>query len=351
VLSSALTVSCGLYGPESIRATRTDYNVSIQQTNEQELLLNLVRLKYRDTPSFLSIDNVASSLEYNRSVAASATVPSQGITTFNLGAARIELFEKPTAIYRPLEGKEFVRRLMTPLDLEVLILLANSGWPADRLFLVTLQEMNGLRNAPTASGPTPEREPEYRAFREAVEHLRSLQLRKQVELAQVVSKSKPYLELRFTKEDANDPHAIRFKHLLRLAPERDHFKLLAGIGVAKQNAIVVSPRTLIAVMNYLAQGIEVPARDLSGGRVTRTLADSGKMFDWQRVLKGVFKIHSSDEQPSEPAVAIHFRGSWFFINDTDLNSKETFSLLMQLFALQAGEIKKISPAINLLIGR
>ncbi len=351
MLLTPLAISCGIYGPESVRVTRVDYNISIQQTNEQELLLNLVRLKYRDTLNFLNIDNIASSLEYNRSVEAAATVPTKGITTFNLGAGRIEFIEKPTALYRPLEGEEFARRLMTPLGLDILLLLANSGWSVDRLFLVTLQEMNGLKNAPTASGPTPERKPEYREFRDAVERLRSLRLRDRIELARVVADNKSYLELRFTKEAANDPDAIQFKRLLRLAPEKDRFKLFAGIGVIGKDSVAVATRTLIGVMNYLAQGVEVPARDFSAGRVTRTLTESGKIFDWQQVLEGVIEVSSSEEQPVEPAVAIRYRESWFSIGDKDLDSKETFSLLSQLFALQSGEIKRTGPAVNLLIGR
>jgi hypothetical protein len=48
-LLASLAPGCGMYGPESVRVTHIDYNISIQQTNKRELLLNLVRLKYRDT--------------------------------------------------------------------------------------------------------------------------------------------------------------------------------------------------------------------------------------------------------------------------------------------------------------
>lgn len=48
-----LAGGCAYHGPEALSMTRPEYNVVIQQTNDQELLLNLVRLKYRDTPYFL----------------------------------------------------------------------------------------------------------------------------------------------------------------------------------------------------------------------------------------------------------------------------------------------------------
>ncbi|MFM7533110.1 MAG: hypothetical protein ACKO5J_11645, partial [Rubrivivax sp.] len=50
-----LASGCSGIGPRNIQGSRADYNVAIQQTNEQEVLLNLVRLKYRDTTYFLRI--------------------------------------------------------------------------------------------------------------------------------------------------------------------------------------------------------------------------------------------------------------------------------------------------------
>ena len=103
-----------------------------------------------------------------------------------------------------------------------------------------------------------------------VERLRSLRLHDRIELARAATDNKSYLELRFTKEAVNDPDAIQFKRLLRLELEKDRFRLFAGIGVIGKESIAVATRTLIGVMNYLAQGVEVPTRDFSAGRVTRT---------------------------------------------------------------------------------
>ena len=44
------------------------------------------------------------------------------------------------------------------------------------------------------------------------------------------------------------------------------------------------------------------------------------------------------------------RGSWFYIDDADLDSKLIFSLLSQLFALQAGKEKGTPPMLTLPIG-
>jgi len=46
-------------------------------------------------------------------------------------------------------------------------------------------------------------------------------------------------------------------------------------------------------------------------------------------------------------VKVRHRGWWFYIEDTDLNTKSTFLLLVQLFNLQAGQITTIAPALTI----
>jgi hypothetical protein len=333
LLAASLLSGCAYHGPDAVRMTRSEYNVVIQQTNDQELLLNLVRLKYRDTPYFLSVEKVASSIEFSRGLSASAAFLESADNSFGLTGA-IGFAEKPTLFYSPLEGERFVRQMMTPLPLDTLIMLANSGWSVERVFAVTLQAMNGVKNAPTASGPTPSREPEFRDFRAALKHLRVLQVRKQVELGRAADGTG--LELRFAAQTANDADARTFKRMLRLDPERDSYRLNAGLGGSGGDSIAVATRSLIATMNYLSQGVEPPPLDLAAGRVTRTLDSAEQTFDWQQMLSGIFRVQPSAQPPDNAAVAVRYRNVWFQIPDNDLDSKATFALLSQLLALQGG---------------
>lgn len=341
---------CSYHGPDALRMTRSEYNVVIQQTNEQELLLNLVRLKYRDTPYFLSVEKVASSLEFSRSAGAGASLPERGNKSFSLSGA-VGFSEKPTLFYSPLEGDKFVRKMMTPLSPDTLILLANSGWSVERVFAVTLQEMNGIKNAPTASGPTPSSEPEFREFRTVLKHLRALQVRKLVELGRAPENAGGGLELRFARDAANDEDARAFRHMLGLDPARQHYRLVPGLGGSGGDSITVATRSLIATMNYLSQGVEAPVMDLEAGRVTRTLESEGKPFDWQNMLSGIFRVIPSAEQPEDAAVAVRYRNAWFRIADSDLDSKSTFSLLSQLLALQGGQTPGHAANISYSISR
>ena len=59
VLPFAVT-ACGGLGASKVKGERSRYNIAIQGSNDEQLLLNLVRLKYRDTPFFLQVSSVAS---------------------------------------------------------------------------------------------------------------------------------------------------------------------------------------------------------------------------------------------------------------------------------------------------
>jgi hypothetical protein len=350
-LTVLLLTGCMSMGPRSIQTTRADYNMAIQQTNEQELLLNLVRLKYRDSIYFLNVEKVAASLEFNREMGASATVPEKGLNTYTIGAAKVGLVEKPTIFYSPLDGERFTRQMMSVLHPEVLVLLGNSGWSLERLMALMFQEMNGLKNAPSATGPTPSYEPVYKDFRQALKSLRSLQVRKLVDVGHISESGKPLLELRFLPQAADDPDTLEFKRLLGLARESNNFKVVIGLGRGGAETINVVPRSMIGILNYLSQGIEPPQKDIERGRVTRTTLANGDTFDWQTLLGGLFRISSSDSEPENASIAIRYRDSWFYIADSDLESKSTFSLMSQLMALQAGSSKQEEMPISFSIGR
>ena len=61
----------------------------------------------------------------------------------------------------------------------------------------------------------------------------------------------------------------------------------------------------------------------------------------------LFKIRQSGSSPDKAFLATPYRDHWFRIVDNDLESKSTFMLLTQLFRLQAGSAKSITPALTI----
>ena len=60
LLLCLLVTGCSL-GPRQLKGNRLGYNTSIQKSDNQELLLNLVRLRYMEVPNFMQVSSVTAS--------------------------------------------------------------------------------------------------------------------------------------------------------------------------------------------------------------------------------------------------------------------------------------------------
>ena len=342
-----LISACGTLGPSAIQASRTDYNVVLSQTEDEQLLLNLVRLRYRDRVMFLEASAVNTQFTFGGYADASSTFGPSGPDIYSVGG-RVTVEEKPTVTYTPLQGGNFVERVLSPIRLETLLLLDGSGWSTERIFRACLQQINDTRNAPTASGPTPDEAPEFEQFLRAAKLLRALELKNMVFGARQQGDSD--LVLRFASEAKDLTEYQELMAILGLDPDKGVYPVTTVVDASRTDAMYIRTRSFAGVMYFLSQSVEVPAKDIDAGRVTLTRDENGEPFDWNRVTEGLMRIRSSAKRPTNSSVAVFYRGAWFYIDDSDLDSKSTFSMLGQVFALQSGNVEKMTPVLTLPVG-
>ena len=135
----------------------------------------MTRLRYRDAPVFLVVSSISTSFTFGADVEATAgDLANARVVGLSGGVAYAE---RPTVTYTPLQGQQFVNQLMSPMSLQVVLLLYHSGWRIDRVLRVCLQSLGQVRNAPGAASPTPARAPEFERFARVAEILRTLQAR------------------------------------------------------------------------------------------------------------------------------------------------------------------------------
>jgi len=161
------------------------YNKSVQQSMDSQLLMNIVRLRYRDTPTFLQIGVMSSAYELKRNVSAELKVSEgggSGAPMVFTPKAGVDFIEKPTTTYQQLRGDNFVKELLSPIKMSTIAILQTSGWRIDRILRCCVQKMNGIQNARTASSPTPEIMPEYREFLELCRLFRELELQNEIDI-------------------------------------------------------------------------------------------------------------------------------------------------------------------------
>ena len=370
LLAGAATLllgSCNSVGPEALRGGRSLYNEAIAATNVEQLLLNLVRLRYRDIPIFLEVTSVSTSFSLRSQLGSAWGIglgSNEGSDSLAF-SGQVQFDDKPTITYLPLQGEAFATRLLTPIKPRLLVLLANSGWAIDRILTVCVQQLGPLVNAQSASGPTPTREPRYEKFRQFAAALRRLQrnhvLSLSVVAGDVAGDEKSDADLlgitvpasAIGTPDYDEAIALLGLNEGRINPDGSRTlvcSLAAGFGLQegqRRDQVAIVTRSLMSALFFLSQAVEVEGTHEDRGLVTVTEAASGGRFDWQKVLGGVFEVHSGSSRPSGAGPALEYQGRWFWIDEDDLTSKSTIGLVAQLFALQAGKIEGTGPVLTL----
>lgn len=374
LLAGLLLSSCvSQIGPRTLAPARYDYNQAIARSWNEQLLLNLVRLRYRDTPVFLDVGSVIAQYEISGTGTASIDVGDLPDGT-GLGG-EISISESPVVTYTPLEGKQFVQRLLTPLSPETLLLLSQSGWSIERLLLCCVQRIGPLYNAPRAAGPTPVDPPEFEDFHTLAEHLRRLQKARLLEAyIQASPRSTSPSDEESSEEDnvvlvlkvrASPEEKMTFAEdlaqvgtLLGLPPDAEEIHFVQGrlpeapaAGAPPQLPIV--GRSLLGTLFYLSQAVDPPETHEDGDRawVTVTRDAAGTPFDWARLTGKLLRIQSGDEAPPEAFVRVRYKGHWFWIDESHHDSKSTFILLTYLFSLQDAGTTLQGPLLSISTGQ
>lgn len=189
-LTSAALVACAIsgcatFGPNALQQTRLQYNEVVKATTEEQLLLNIIRLRYTDTPSSLAVSTIAAQFERSQNLQLTPFFTSAG-ADFNrsytaiLPQVQISGADRPTVSLTPLDDQEFTRKLFTPMTLDGIVYLTKTTWPISTVFRLYLENLNWVSNAQTASGPTPRKPPVVDDFLRGMEAMQALQDRSQI---------------------------------------------------------------------------------------------------------------------------------------------------------------------------
>ncbi|MFZ4703451.1 MAG: hypothetical protein ACOYMG_25700 [Candidatus Methylumidiphilus sp.] len=322
---------CNSIGPDHLRAEHPLYNQAISASQNEQIVQNIVRLHYRDPTFFLDVASVTATmkLELVGGLSSEAELNGSGsnLLTSSLGAT---YSTQPTLSYAPLQGEGFVKSLLSPIPLEALFTLTGSGWHSKRLLGLCVERINGLENAPIASGPTPKIPPD-----QDLKFKRLLQLMDLVVLDELIvplidpASKEPLLAIKSSPEHFATIREI--KQLLNLDQTIEVYKVSSDFLHLKPDTISIRTRPLMSIFFYLSQHVDSPKAHKDAGLVTVTKNKDGSEFDWGKTAAGrVFQIHQSAEYPEMAFIAIPYRGYWFYLADNDLKSKSTFMLLTHM---------------------
>lgn len=350
---------CSL-GPKALKGNRLDYNMSIQKSNNEELLINLVRAKYYEPLFFLQVGSISSSFSYSVNAALAGTIYSNRSDIFensmspSIGAG---YGEKPTITYTPIQGEQAVKQLMEEINLDRFLLLTRAGWSIDSLMWTMVHRIGELNNY--EPGMIIGTEKTYEDFLDLSEIFYNMQSRGDLEFVGVRKGGIGVLQMRY----ANQKEAKAVEKLLGISPERISApggKVISEIKITPVrdltyklkkkgvcNKVPIKLKSCFGMLYDLARNVEAPGKDVEMG-LTQDFEPLGEnMMKRKGLHQGLIKVRSSSARPSDAYVSIYYRGRWYYIADDDARSKAYFVLTGTVFSLQAGELHTAQPLLTL----
>lgn len=325
---------CASIGPVVVPQDRTSYLSSIADSWKDQTLLNVVRLRYGDAPSFLDISSIVSSYALQGQFSAGAAINSNltNVTPWNtttLGAG-FSYQDRPTISFTPLTGDKFTKSLLRPIPPFGIFQLIQAGYPADFVLQVTVRAMNGVSNYRSIGGQAQVADPEFYPLLEA---LRRLQLDETVSLRleKHGSEDVGILVLASSRTPEVNRDLKFVADTLHLKPGKDgRISIVFGAVQSNDRELAVLSRSMLEILVELSSGVAVPAEHVAEGRTMPSARLDSAENPRERPL---VRILSGPAAPADAFAAVRYRNTWYWIDDSDFTSKRVLTMLMIFFSL------------------
>jgi hypothetical protein len=400
VLVTAALAGNGCLGPQAVTLTRLKYNEAFRSTNDEQILLNIVRLRYADSPVFIDLPSITSQFEATGRAAYSGGLDGQGPGRTNLGTGELFFRDAPTLSYQPQQGKQVGRTLASPLTAELMrLVVGTAGFTS--FLLMAVNDVNDITNAPQATELVPPAPADNTEFRELIGLISSLEQRDGVELAidtieVPTSDAIPTInvrgqnlyeaarggyvfrahgEQRFAlkqrqkalalKVRSAESHSFEMEELTRrlnVAPGLETYRFRSELldeesddfsavpNPLGEDTIYLNMRSTLEIMAFLSKGVCVPPEHVETGEAPTLRDATGCAFDWTSVTAGLFFVRSGSKRPREAEVAVRYRDHWFWIERKDVASRATLATLELLLSLQESSEEEAGPLLTLPVG-
>jgi hypothetical protein len=329
-------------GPKSLPRDRAAYSSGVAESWKEQMLLNVVKIRYVDAPTFVDIGNIVVSYTLTQTASLGAQINSSaGTAQETLGVGGV-FSNTPTITYMPLTGSRFIQGLLTPLSPAVVFGAIQNGTPADVIMLSTVVSINGLKNQQaTLNGITPA-DPAFDQVRALV---RKIQLSGGVRTYVKPDPTKGPNTVVALRQANIPPETLadikELRGLLKLNPDAEEFTLVQAPISSSDTEIAMLTRSIVSIMQNMAADVEVPAEDLAKNFAFPGY--EGKIGGNARTIR----IHSGKQKSPEAFVAVKYEGNWFWIDKGDLQSKQVFLQLMNLFTMADTAPREPPPVITI----
>ncbi len=338
---------CTSVGPQRLEQDRFNYNAAISDSWRVQSLLNIVKLRYLDWPVFLEVEQIVAQYTWKHVGTAKGIFRLSEYDQGEFGYVG-EYSERPAILFKPLQGKEYMQTMLTPVPLGALLGLVTTGWPVDRMLETMAHSINGRRNTQVEQNIQLNPAPAFarllgvlRAFQSRDALIISISQRKKAKSGEEVIGT--HLEFRVDLVDDKTRNELtEIKRLFGLNPETDRYKVIWGPIPPDDLTLSIETRSVLQLMVALSAGVEVPESDIREGRVVRLPPPKKENT---LGLTPLMRIRSGASAPSDAYASCGYRGLEFWIDDTDVNSKRSFAYLTMFLTLGDVDDKGGTPLV------
>jgi len=323
---------CTSFGPNRLESDQLQYTQAISDSQKRQILLNIVRLRYANTPTFFSANQVISSYTLERRAEVGLNLyPNVRGGNYATGLGGVIFSDRPTVTFAPLSGEQLARTAIRPVSPTDLLQFAQGALPIDVVFRLGVQSIGPLRNTLVLGGEQGAGLPQ-REFFELLIGMRRLQVAALLTVRIVRRKDGNHVFLRIANGSNQDLQTVvvRVRRLLGMTPSQTEAEVVYGGVPSGAHQIAIVTRPIIGVLTHVSSEVEVPPADVAAGRTISSVS----LFPYG--LKPIIAVHSGNVAPSGAATAVRYQGSWFWIDGNDFNSKVAFTILGLLISVMQG---------------
>ena len=343
MLTAALLLAgCNTIGPTTIPRDRFDYSGALAESWKNQLLLNLVKVRYLDLPIYLDVGQIVAGYSLETQVGAGGQVARTGAgDTFATIGGQQTFTDRPTITYTPQTGQKFLESFLAPIHPAKVLALVQSGFAADFILELSVDSLNGLRNQPASLYPKHGADADF--FR-VLTLLREVQDAGAVGLRVDEAGDDEHATVLFFRREGVPTDVLakieEARALLGLEKGRFDFRLVRSPLRGRASELALATRSLLQVMSALARGVDVPP-----AHVERRLTPQLELLAAGRTP--LLRVRSGSQQPQDAFVAVPYEGAWFWIAQDDWHSKRTFSSILFLFTLADTGGKESLPVLTI----
>jgi len=379
----ALLGLSGCLSPIALDHAAIAYNQATANVVSKQLLLNIARARHNDPPYFTGISNIAATFSFQANAGATPAL------TGDFGSTILPLFgvaasDNPTISIVPMEGEEFTKRLLTPIEENKMTLLLRQNIDVDLLFRLVAQDFRTQENGrEVIYHNSPRAGSNYDQFRRVVTHLSSIQDRNQMHAEPLIFEH--HWTVPVTEYTAEGFQALEKEYTITLDAAKHVYRLskpvTGGVIITNYNPYMLSdeermklnqenevytPNDLLIDIRPEFPGGEYPLRGIfrlrSFGNILafigQTIADEPeypvekdpRTPDVTENPVSTLQIDESSYTFFNSGDGIDYKGRYYSIHPDHGYpwNKRAFQLLAQIFQMTIAEVPKVGvPSITI----